>query len=114
MNEAKRTETEIQKDIVQVLESVGILIMRNNTGRVKAVGGGWMNLGIPGGSDLIGMLKNGRFLAIEVKALGKYPTADQKAFLKRVNDGGGLGFVARTIEDVTFRIFREMNEVRKK
>lgn len=55
---------------------------------------------IKGVSDILGLLPGGRFLAIEVKVPGNYPTHEQKAFIERVNERGGLAFVARSIADV--------------
>lgn len=46
-----------------------------------------------GCADPLGCLKGGRWLAVECKATGKKPTADQLAFLGRVNASGGLGIV---------------------
>lgn len=54
---------------------------------------------IKGVSDVLGIWK-GKFLAIEVKVPGKYPTHEQRAFLDKVNKEGGIGFVARSLEDV--------------
>jgi len=56
-------------------------------------------------SDLIGIYK-GRFVAIEIKTPEnkKGATKLQKWFLKRVNSCGGLGFVARSLEEVIEKI----------
>lgn len=53
-----------------------------------------------GVSDIIGLTPTGRFIAIEVKAPKKYATVEQKEFIQWVKDGGGIAFVARSIEDV--------------
>ena len=60
---------------------------------------------VPGMSDLLGQLVDGRLLAIEVKRPSwRQPTDErerlQQAFLTRVCDAGGLGFFARSLEDV--------------
>ena len=60
----------------------------------------FMRFGFPGLSDNIGQLRDGRFLAVETKAAGKHPTDDQQAFLDAVNGAGGVGFVARSVDDV--------------
>lgn len=54
----------------------------------------------PGCSDILGQLVDGRFLAVECKRPGEYPTAAQKAFLGRVRDNGGVAILARSIDDV--------------
>ena len=52
-----------------------------------------------GCSDIIGQLKDGRFMAVECKRPGKRATDEQAAFLATVNRHGGLGVVATSIED---------------
>jgi VRR-NUC domain len=56
-------------------------------------------MGEPGIADIIGCYQ-GRFIAIEIKRPKGIVSPEQKAFLDRVNDAGGRGFVARSIEDV--------------
>lgn len=55
---------------------------------------------IKGVSDILGVLPGGKFLAIEVKSQVGRVSPEQKAFLERVNLDGGLGFVARSVNDV--------------
>lgn len=57
---------------------------------------------IKGVSDILGIMKDGRFLAIEVKTAKPktYPTVEQKFFIQTVLHFGGLAFVARSIDDV--------------
>lgn len=61
---------------------------------------------INGVSDIIGILPNGRFLAIEVKtdntrfSKKSYPTDNQKFFIANIKANGGLAFVARSVDDV--------------
>jgi VRR-NUC domain len=52
-----------------------------------------------GCSDIIGQLKDGRMLAVEVKRPGGVATADQQAFLHRVGRAG-VAFVATGVDDV--------------
>lgn len=54
---------------------------------------------IRGVSDILGIWE-GKFLAIEVKAGRNTPTDEQMAFINTVNDRGGIGFVAWSLEDV--------------
>ena len=53
-----------------------------------------------GCADLLGQTVDGRFLAIEVKTRSGRPTSDQERFLRKVNDNNGIGFVARSVEEV--------------
>lgn len=60
-------------------------------------------MGEKGVSDIIGC-HNGRFLAIEIKTERGRVTPHQQRFIDRVNAAGGIGFVARSIEDVTYHL----------
>jgi hypothetical protein len=52
-----------------------------------------------GVADILGIWK-GRPLAIEVKRPGGKITEDQARFLAQFNAAGGIGFVARSVDDV--------------
>lgn len=98
----KRSETDIVKEIKDYLTVLGIFHFRVNTTGIfdptrrvfRTFAGG--TLGV---SDILGIY-GGRFLAIECKMPGKYPSKDQKAFLAQVKASGGIAFVARGIDDV--------------
>ena len=75
-------------------------VARMNSGMLYDRTGRPVFFGFPGLSDIVGQTVTGRFLAVECKAEGKFPTPDQIAFLERVNRHGGIGFVARGIDDV--------------
>lgn len=60
----------------------------------------FIRFGFPGLSDILGMLVGGRQLACECKQIGEDPKPHQQAFLDLVNRNGGLGFVARRLDDV--------------
>ena len=76
-------------------QNAGTLSAYNRDGSER-----FIRMGATGISDVIGFLKGGRFLACEVKAPGKNPTAQQQEFLDSVNRAGGLAFVARSVDDV--------------
>jgi hypothetical protein len=64
------------------------------------VDGRRIRFGFVGCSDIIGQMRDGRFLAIEVKRLGGNPTEAQVEFLSRVQRANGVAFVARSVADV--------------
>jgi len=64
-------------------------------GRLK----GKYRIGKTGISDIIGFLKDGRFLAIEKKRKGEKVSDEQKLFIDKVQSCGGVAGVAITIED---------------
>lgn len=80
--------------------------VRQNTGGMH-VDGRYVAFAFTGCSDIIGQLRDGRFLAIEVKRAGKNPTEEQQAFLVRVAANKGVSFVARTAEDVFNHLRRD-------
>src|SRR6267154_5037238 len=94
-------ESVYQKAILEYLQAKGILVWRNHsTGIYNPKGGGFIPLGKPGVSDILGILPNGRFLAIEVKTPKGKLSENQIFFLDDINIRGGLAFMAITIDDV--------------
>lgn len=82
-------------------EFYGAYVWRNNVGGLYDKSGRFIRYGLcVGSSDLIGILPDGRFLAIEIKMPGKKPKPEQIKFLNWVNEKGGVGFVATCKEDV--------------
>jgi len=55
---------------------------------------------IKGVSDILGILPDGRFLAIEVKSATGRASPEQKIFLEKINFYGGIGLVAKSIKEV--------------
>jgi hypothetical protein len=60
----------------------------------------FVRYGFVGCSDIIGQLKDGRLLAVEVKVKRDKPSPEQAAFLEQVNQAAGVALIARSIEDV--------------
>lgn len=72
---------------------------RQNSGAIKS-GDRFIRFGWRGCSDVLGQLKDGRFLACEVKAKAGRLRPEQAGFLERVRLFGGVGIVARNAADV--------------
>ena len=72
---------------------------RLNSGAAK-VGGRFIRFGFTGCPDVLGQLKDGRLLGVEVKAPKGKLRLEQAVFLERINGAGGLGFIARDCRDV--------------
>jgi hypothetical protein len=72
---------------------------RMNSGVAK-VGNRYIRFGWTGCSDLLGMLRDGRILVVEVKSPSGKLRPAQAVFLDRVNAAGGVGFMARDLRDV--------------
>lgn len=102
----KPLERDIQAAVLEVLSvhPKVAFAYRFNTGAATFRGADdverFVKFAFKGCADVLGMLKGGRFLACECKRFGEHPTPDQQAFLLSVARGGGLAFVARSVDDV--------------
>ena len=99
----KILEKHVQKAILDYLRLKKIFCWKNSTVGIKKENGSYIPSGFRGVSDILGILPGGRFLAIEVKrdrASMQKITVEQFDFLANINQRGGLGFVASSIDDV--------------
>ena len=85
----KTPEGMLKASIRQLLNTVGIF-------HYNAWGGPMSPKGVP---DLI-CCQNGRMIGIEVKTLHGRVSPEQEEFIRRINEAGGLAFVARSLDDV--------------
>ena len=95
-------EAAILRDVLSLLyrHPKCAVAYRQNAG---TFGEHFVRLGPRGICDIIGMLKDGRYLAIEIKAPGKKPEQHQFTFMQMVNDNGGLaGWVTSIDEAIAF------------
>lgn len=74
-------------------------VERQNSGAFKD-GKRFVRFGWTGCSDVLGQLRDGRFLAVEVKAPGGKASDAQQLFLDRVRSAGGAAFIATSAADV--------------
>ena len=72
---------------------------RMNTG-AATVEGRFIRFGYKGCPDVLGQLKDGRLLGVEVKAQAGRLRPEQALFLERIRCAGGVAFVARDLRDV--------------
>lgn len=72
---------------------------RMNSGAAK-VGNRFIRFGFTGCPDVLGMLRDGRLLGVEVKAPKGKLRPEQAVMLERIRAGGGVSFVARDCRDV--------------
>jgi hypothetical protein len=113
------TEKEVENQILDWLKSVGIMAWKNQSvGIFDQKRGIYRKPNnkhhIKGTSDILGVMPNGQFLSIEVKAPLKNPRSDerlfvlaspeQQDFILRVCKSGGLAFVADRLEVVKSKI----------
>jgi len=102
------TEIDLQRAVMQLLKTSTRVawVCRLNSGKVRTRSG-YVKLGESGDPDIIGMMYGrGRFFAIELKRPNTKSHEHrsrqelQKQRLKEISDGGGLAFIAQSVDDV--------------
>lgn len=103
---AQPTEHQIQDAILRYLavERRVLWAERMNSGKglvVRPDGGTQrMKWGFVGCPDIMGQLKDGRYLAIEVKSAKGRVSPEQRAHITQAADHGAVALIARSVEDV--------------
>lgn len=94
-------EADVLKAVLATLEMHPKVawVARMNSGAFQ-IEGRFIKAGFKGCSDILGMLKGGRMLAVECKSSKGKESTDQAAFGARVAQDGGMYFVARSVDDV--------------
>jgi len=87
------TESDIKREICTALKQAGAFPVVIWQGP----------LSVKGISDLL-VCHRGKFIAIEVKRPGGKVSNEQARFLEKVEDAGGVGFVATSAEEVIRRL----------
>ena len=72
---------------------------RMNSGAAR-MGGRFVRFGFKGCPDVLGQLRDGRLLGVEVKGPTGRLRPEQSVFLERIRCAGGVAFVARNCRDV--------------
>lgn len=108
MDEYQPTETQIVNACISYLLIAGHYVWRNNSGFFKhdyTTKAGInkrsiVRAGVRGGSDILGVSKDGRFIAVECKRKGNKLTVHQEVFLDEVKKRGGYAVVAYDVADL--------------
>lgn len=95
----KRSEADIKRAIVQYLRARGCLVIPYRSVGIMKKNGKYIPMHGVGVSDLLGLTKEGKFFAVEVKTDIGRPTDNQVQFLETVRTFGCIGIIARTIDD---------------
>lgn len=94
-------EAKVVRDCLSVLKAYGIMAWRhNNTGIFNKKKNKFIFHGLRGISDIIGILPNGTFLAVECKSARGRLRPEQKVFLENISRFNGLAVVARSAADL--------------
>lgn len=101
---------EHSKLINQIILDVGSTkwarVWKNVTGTGRR-SGNYISFGLVGSSDVLGILINGRFLAIEGKTGNAVLSKRQKAFKTMIEKFGGVYIVARPGDDILMKVIKE-------
>lgn len=96
-------EMDLVRSIVELLQYMGAVAIRINSGGVPAENKNgdrhYIRLAPAGTADILCCFR-GRFVAIECKVGKNKPTPAQVEFLARVQDAGGAAIVAYSVDDV--------------
>ncbi|MBQ3825845.1 MAG: VRR-NUC domain-containing protein [Spirochaetaceae bacterium] len=96
MKEKGKLESAVLKDCLRVLRNHNVFCWRQNTGAFK-VEKRFFRSSIAGVSDILGVLPDGRFIAVECKReIGGVLSERQLAFLSNVQNNKGLAFIAHS------------------
>lgn len=99
-------ENKVIQACFQVLKRHGIFAWRNNTG-CAWVGDRPLRYGLPGSADILGLLPNGRFLAVECKSAKGKQSSLQKTFEENITRNNGVYVLAYSAEDLEEALKRE-------
>jgi len=100
-------EGKIKTDCLRYLEKRGFFVWNNPTGTVRIAPDRWIHFGRKGSSDIIGVMPDGRFLAVEVKAAHGRLSSEQSEFLEKVRGLGGVAVLARSFYELEKALRRE-------
>ena len=93
-------EGRIKADCLRYLERRGIFSWNNPSGVIRISNDRWIHFGKKGSSDIIGILPDGKFLAVETKSVRGRLTPEQKEFLEKVRGLGGVAILARSLREL--------------
>ena len=96
-----RKEAAALLEVLQALRTHSAVawVERMNSGAAR-MGARFVRFGWPGCPDVLGQLKDGRLLGVEVKGPTGRLRPAQMLFLERIRAAGGVAFMARDCRDV--------------
>ena len=100
-------EGRIKADCLRYLERRGFFVWNNPSGAVRIAPDRWVHFGKKGSADIIGVLPDGKFLAVEVKAPHGRLSPEQSAFLEKVRGMKGVAVVVRSFRELDAALRRE-------
>lgn len=99
MKQAKVSEKDIQKAIIEYLGYKKVFFYRNNSGAFKRDDGHFYRFGALGSPDIVCVIAS-QYIGIEVKAPKAKQSDHQKAFQQALEVAGGKYILAYSLDDV--------------
>ena len=102
---AKRTNAKPEQEVLNAVLSMLRVhpkvawCARINSGAYKTPDGRFIRFGFVGCGDILGQMRDGRLLMMEVKAEHGRVTEDQEAMIAKVVGNRGLGGVVRSVDE---------------
>jgi len=99
MKQANVLEKDIQKTICEYLTYRKHFWYRQNTGAFKTETGGFYRFGAKGSPDIV-VVKEGKYIGLEVKTSTSKLSTSQEAFRDALHKVGALYYLVRSVDDV--------------
>lgn len=100
MNNSKAHQELLDQVLLALGKRPDVRLWKNATGVARSLDSERVvSFGLKGSSDLIGILKTGKFLAVEIKTGKAVQTEQQKNFQAMIERFGGLYILARSVQD---------------
>lgn len=109
-------EKEIENSILSFLDFIGVFAWKNQSVGIydpikkiyRRSNNKYHRKGI---ADILGIVE-GKFLAIEVKSKTGTISPEQRIFIARVNQDGGIGFIARSVSQCALELSKHTKDPR--
>lgn len=93
-------ESVVLNTCLGLLNLMGIYAWRNNTGAYKNKKDQLVRYGKKGSADIIGILPDGRFLAVECKRKSGKASSDQLLFLSNIKANHGVACIVKSCDEL--------------
>lgn len=105
MDEFEVPESVVLNTCLGLLNLMGIYAWRNNTGAYKVKGNRTtkeriIHYGKKGSADILGILPDGRFLAVECKRKSGRASSDQLLFLSNIKANNGVACIVKSCDEL--------------
>lgn len=99
MHQRPPLEKQIQRAVLDFLRYKRIFCWKQHNAGIQKANGRYIPAGMVGVSDIMGVMPDGRFLAVEIKRPGGKVSPSQQIFLDNVRRNRGLAWVVQSIKE---------------